>query len=490
MKQAIQRASAATLLGLLPHYLCHYLLGWPLWTDHIAEWIMARTPSAWAVPLLAAMGEWAKPFAMTGALASLGFVLAIFAIAREIPSVRRWWLVVLLGLALALGTHWVFGYREPWNSSVFWLAGFSAIFVLERKKATSTDAPARETRQISRREVLLPAVMSSGVVVVAAESYARNRILAGRAVKPVDLHVFAAPEDEFAKGLVRPLLTPVEGPAESRFYYMSKNAVDPAIDPSVWRLKITIDGRPVREFSYQQLLSLPRHQQYTTLRCVSNNLTTNLMGNAEWTGIAIEQLIDPREIPPQIVEAAVLGIDGHSDSFPWRYVFRPEVMLAVGMNGKTLNRDHGFPIRLIAPRYYGFKHIKWLDRIDFVSKPYFGYWPQVYDFTKEPVVHTYSKIDRVIAKEGQLRLGGFSFAGDRGIQRVEVRMNQGPWQAAVLERPLSAYTWVRWYAALPQTDKALIEARAMDGQGRWQATEETPLIPNGVKGPTRLVYPS
>jgi DMSO/TMAO reductase YedYZ molybdopterin-dependent catalytic subunit len=508
IEQAIRRGSMASLAGLALHYGAHYALGWPLLTDHLAEWIMARTPSRWAIPILDLFGEWAKPFAATGALATIGFVLFVAALSlgaafqtRQRAGAR--------GLGFSIGAlvpgmlagpvalPWAVGFGHAASAGTLWAGGLLALIamtvmhpakrVLESRSESGAAVP---TRREAITKVAIPVLMSSGVVAVAVESYARNRVMAARAVQPVKLYDFDPPADTFAPDLVRPLITPVEGPKEVRFYRMSKNPVDPAIDPSVWRLKIRIQGKPWREFTYQQLLSLPRHEQYTTLRCVSNDLTTNLMGNASWSGIHLSQLIDPRVIPNTVKEAAVKGIDGHSDSFGWRYVFRQEVMLALGMNGKTLNRDHGFPLRMIAPRYYGFKHIKWIDEIDFTDQPYFGYWPKVYNFTKEPLVHTYSRIDKVLERNGRLVAGGFSFAGDRGIRRVEVRVNEGAWGAAVLESRLSPYTWVRWYATLPVMEKGLIEARAMDGEGRWQSTEVTPLIPNGVDGPTQLWYPS
>ena len=153
------------------------------------------------------------------------------------------------------------------------------------------------------------------------------------------------------------------------------------------------------------------------------------------------------------------------------------------MNGKTLNRVHGFPFRLIAPRYYGFKSVKWMAEIRLCTQPYFGTWPKM-GYTKEPVVHTMSYIDRVRRENGTALIGGVAFAGVRGIERVELRVGQGIWTPAQLEAPLSPYTWTRWKASLSAGGSNVIEARALAGDGRWQAVEETPLFPNGVAGPT------
>lgn len=264
---------------------------------------------------------------------------------------------------------------------------------------------------------------------------------------------------------------------------MSKNAVDPLIDPARWRLRVTLDGKPWREYRYAELLSLPRTQRYATLRCISNTLRSNLMGNALWSGVFFSQIIDRRELPADVVEVAILGADSHGDSFPLDYIFSTHALLALGMNGKTLERKHGFPLRLVAPRYFGFKNVKWIEEIRFVKTPYYGTWPRM-GYTKEALVHTFSYIDRILPAQEGFLVGGIALAGDRGIQRVQIRADQGAWFDAELEPPLSPYAWTRWRGVIPVKSATTIEARAQDGLGNWQATEESPLFPSGVSGPT------
>ena len=264
---------------------------------------------------------------------------------------------------------------------------------------------------------------------------------------------------------------------------MSKNTVDPVLDPKTWRMGVTVDGRTLREITYSELLAMPRVERYVTMRCVSNTLKSDLMGTALWAGVRLEQLADRRSLPASIQEAAIIGVDGHGDSLSLDFAFSDQVLFALGMNGKTLDRTHGFPVRLLCPRYYGFKNVKWVGEIAFLSKPYLGTWPKM-GYTKDPQIHTASHIDRVVSENGRLLAGGVSFAGDRGIRRVTVRAGEGPWVDAELERPLSPYTWTRWRASLPVASARQVEARAMDGAGRWQDSTEGPLFPDGVRGPT------
>ncbi|MBK9170773.1 MAG: molybdopterin-dependent oxidoreductase [Bryobacterales bacterium] len=458
----MERGSWATCAGLAIHYAA-FRAGWiPLWPEAIGEWIMARTPNDWALAILSALGEWAKPFAVTGGLAALGFLATTSALIRG-------WPMLPAAIALSWGASRFFEYGSLAGQAAFWAP---ALAVLLWRPAAVTPNPARRA--------FLGLLMAGTTGAVAAESFSRNRAMARRAVDPVELFPFSPPPDTFAPGFVRPAVTSVRD-----FYLMSKNAVDPAIDPGSWRLRITANGRLLWELSYTELLSAPRIERYSTMRCVSNTLKTNLMGTALWSGLRMGQLVDPGTLPRDIVEVAFLGVDGHGDSLPLDYGVSDEILLALGMNGRTLNRGHGFPIRLVAPRYYGFKSVKWLSEIAFVSEPYFGTWPRM-GYTKEPRVHTGSSIDRAVRDGGTVRVGGVSFAGTRGISAVEVRADDGPWHPAQLDTPLSAASLTRWYAEIGADPGAReVEARARDGEGNWQAAEPSPLFPSGVSGPTR-----
>lgn len=462
---SIQRSSLATLAGLALHFSASYVKGFPILTDVIAEWIMARTPSAWAVPLLEVMGAWAKPFAATGGLATLGFLLWLPLLLRPL------WARCVVASAAIAALCWGLDYTSIAGVVTFLIP---AVIVIAW--------PAGPVAQSdSRREFLTSVAMSSGTVIVAGEAWWRNERLAARAVEPVPLFQWSVPPErvEWGKGLVRKPVTSVR-----EFYVMSKNTVDPVVDPKTWRLKILLDDVVLREFSYQELISLPRQERFVTLRCVSNTLKSDLMGTAAWSGILLEQLVRRSEVPSRAIEMAVVGLDGHGDSLTIDYAFSGEPLFALGMNGETLNRNHGYPIRMLTPRYYGFKSIKWIDEIRFTSTPYFGTWPKL-GFTKEPLIHTASFVDRIQREGNRARVGGVSFAGARGVQRVEFRTNNGIWVPATLEAPLSQYTLTRWTGSVDLPAGAeFIEARALDGEGKWQAVSEKPLFPDGVSGPT------
>ena len=493
LSRTIRISSAAALAGLIPHYLLFYLAGTPLWTDGIAEWIMARTPSRYAVAILEYLGAWAKPWADTGGLAVLGFAIFLARCAGHIVLVgysgraanngtRRAAIVTAaIGVSLACVLAWWCGYSSITGSIAFWAPalGIAALvpFTSQRREVSLQQ---RRTVLSQAARVGLPLVMGSGVVAVAVESFFRDEALARRATEPVSLFPFVSPlgSQSFAPGLVRKPVTPTR-----EFYGMSKNTVDPVIDPRTWRLNITLDGKPVHRYKYGELLALGRERRYVTLRCISNTLKSDLMGTAEWAGIHLSQLMARAAVSSGMTEVAFIGVEGHDDSLKIDYAYGDEVMLALGMNGKTLSRTHGFPVRLLAPRYYGCRNVKWLREIRFVSRPYYGTWQRL-GYTNEPVIHIASHIDHMQRDGNLLQFGGVSFAGTRSIREVRVRANRGEWQQARTERPLSPYTWTRWTAQIKAPEGALIEANAQDGSGAWQELSEGNPFPNGPSGPT------
>lgn len=469
VRQAVEKGSLTTALALVVHYVVFYFTGAPLWTETIGEWIMARTPNTWSVWILETFGPWAKPFALTGGLATLGGgAAAVALLPRKLQPAGA--------IAMALGYGWLFGYESRVGQLSFWAV--LAFLMVWMVRPLASYSPGRRAA--------LGTLMSGATVAVAVESFFREERMAKLAATPRKLWEFVPPPEKFAPGLVRKAVTAI-----GQHYTMSKNSTDPVLDPATYRLRITVDGQPVNELRYSQLLAAPRQNRYVTLRCISNTLKSDLMGTAEWSGFPLAQIFDRAKLPASIREVAFIGVDGHGDSLPVEYAFSDEVMLAVGMNGSTLNRAHGYPLRLLCPRYYGFKNVKWIGEIAFRTEPYFGTWPKM-GYTKEALTKVASHIDKMRMVEGGLAVGGVSFAGSRGVQRVEIRGHfangqKGDWVAVELEPTLSGYTWTRWVGRLPLAggvQPEQVEARAQDATGAWQAEVESPLFPAGVGGPT------
>ena len=257
LDETIKFSSLSVLIGLIPHYVLFYALGTPLWTERIAEAIMAHTPSRYAVAILDLLGAWAKPLAITGALATLGFAVFVARWAgQHAPPRLQTWTTVVLGILLLIILMRAFHYWSWVGAAAFAIPALLALHVLHLLRPADPAAVAAPRRQFiaATSKYGLPILMSSGVAGVALESYLRNEAFTRRATEPVPLFPFQPRLDResFGYGLVRKSITLV-----AEFYGMSKNIVDPVIDTRNWRLTISIDGKPIRQFRYSELLSLP-----------------------------------------------------------------------------------------------------------------------------------------------------------------------------------------------------------------------------------------
>ncbi len=218
------------------------------------------------------------------------------------------------------------------------------------------------------------------------------------------------------------------------------------------RLLVADDRRQGRQAAE---LLLPGHrrpgqdQNITTLSCISNELNGDLAGTAEWTGLPLRDLLKEAGVDPAAVDIVFRAADGYDDSIPLAQAMHPTTLLVTGMNGEPLPPDHGFPARLIVPPIYGMKNVKWVQRIEAVDNDYQGYW-QTRGWSDPAPYQIWGRIDTPASGEeipaGPAVAAGVAAAGDRGIFRVEISLDEGAtWADATLEPSINPdFTWVRW----------------------------------------------
>lgn len=283
-------------------------------------------------------------------------------------------------------------------------------------------------------------------------------------------------------------LTPIVVPNPD-FYRIDTALITPNVDGAAWRLRI--HGLVDREvsMSLEELSALPVIEQYVTIACVSNKVGGKLIGNALWTGVDLREVLaiaGPRADATQLVGRSV---DDFTAGMPMSWVMDPGrvPMIALGMNGEPLPRDHGYPARLIIPGLYGYvSATKWLAELELTTWDAFdGYWVPL-GWAKEAPILTQSRIDTPRAGRrldaGPQVVAGVAWAPDRGIARVEVAID-GTWRDAALSVPISDATWVQWtvdWDAAPGPHR--IEVRATDGDGVVQTADRTPPAPDGARG--------
>jgi DMSO/TMAO reductase YedYZ molybdopterin-dependent catalytic subunit len=284
-------------------------------------------------------------------------------------------------------------------------------------------------------------------------------------------------------------LTPIVMPND-RFYRIDTAFIPPSVDRDTWRLRVLgLVDRTV-ELSYAELTALPLVEQFVTIACVSNEVGGNLVGNAKWTGVPLRTVLEMAGVQSSADQLVGRSIDGFTVGMPVEWVMDTSrvPMIAVAMNDAPLPREHGYPARLIVPGLYGYvSATKWVTELELTRFDQFeAFWVPRGWAAKAPIL-TQSRIDvpqnGSSVKAGHVPIAGVAWAPDRGIAKVEVRIDGGEWAATRLSTPISKATWVQWlYDWTATAGSHTIEVRATDGTGDIQTDQETPPPPDGARG--------
>jgi DMSO/TMAO reductase YedYZ molybdopterin-dependent catalytic subunit len=288
----------------------------------------------------------------------------------------------------------------------------------------------------------------------------------------------------------------------------------PAVDPATWRLRL--DGSVERslDLDLESLRSMPAHSLRVTLECAGNGRAalaprpvsqpwlSGAVGTAEWTGVPLADLLRDAAPTGRAVDVTFTGADhGFERGVEQDYeralsladALADDVLVAYEMNGAPLPPQHGFPVRLVVPGWYGMAHVKWLVRIRVLDQPYDGYQNAVgYRLRQEPE-EPGDPVTRIeprallvppghpdfltrerILRPGLVTLTGRAWSGWGPVVAVSVSTDDGDtWTDAEVEPGDHRWAWRRFSApwtATPGTH--VLRARARDDTGR-----EQPLAP-------------
>ena len=269
------------------------------------------------------------------------------------------------------------------------------------------------------------------------------------------------------------------------FYQVSKNPFDPELSTADWRLDVGgLVATPLR-LSFEDLQGFEEIEQYATLACIDNPVGGNLIGTALWRGVKLKDILNRATIKEGVVDIVFHAADGYTDSIPLERALNDGTLLVYQMNGEPLTPTHGFPLRLLVPGIFGMKNVKWITGIEAVDFDFKGYW-QKRGWNDRAEYQTMSRIDVPDASMASSTvIAGIAFAGDRGINQVEVSTDGGKsWGQAELKPPLSPNSWVLWHKPwTPQhTGSHSITVRAIDGKGETQTSRVAPPDPSGATG--------
>jgi DMSO/TMAO reductase YedYZ molybdopterin-dependent catalytic subunit len=447
-----------------------------------------------------------KPLFFSGLLALQLLIAGLVGVAlarwnRPVVILTVLWLAVGLVLLPLTG-------RPPFGSlavAIATLASFAGYgLTLEALWATSlpplptsvTGVPADDTAQVrafpaplARRELL-----TGTVLLLAAAALARRAI--GPLLSPPPRPAIAggAASDPGTVGTsgTPPAVDTAGGAVTSPkdFYLVSKNLLDPELNATSWRLQVNgLVDHPLT-LRYADVLALPAQDFYQTLECISNEVGGPLMSNGRWTGVRLSEVLQRAGVQAPARQLHFTCADGYTENMPLEQAMLPTTFLVYKLGGQPLPAKHGYPLRVLTAGTYGMKNPKWLMRIEAVAAGAVGFWEQQ-GWNPDAPVQTMSRIDTPAAGSvaaGSVAVGGVAFAGDRGIQRVELSLDGGQtWQATDLLPPLSPLTWVFWRtAATLQPGTTDLVVRATDGTGRLQTDQQTDTFPSGASGYHRI----
>ncbi|MSU36537.1 MAG: sulfite oxidase [Pedosphaera sp.] len=289
----------------------------------------------------------------------------------------------------------------------------------------------------------------------------------------------------------------------------------PKVDLGSWKLDFSGYLKKPRSFTLAELQAR-RHKTVTaTLECGGNGSSLGFcgaIGNMRWTGTPLGPLLRDLGLSNRSQEFVFYGADEKIEkirdkeylqhfarSLPKEHALQDEILLAWAINGKPLDETHGAPLRLVVPGWFGISWVKWLTRIEVLDRRFMGKWMAREYVTirgedrddgttnwRETSVcnmNVKSVAARCVRRaDGSLRITGAAWSDGTPIQRVEVRIDDGPWQPALIERkPESArFTWSFWRYDWknPPAGEHTFVSRAIDADGRVQPGPDDPAIKN------------
>ena len=277
--------------------------------------------------------------------------------------------------------------------------------------------------------------------------------------------------------------------SNASFYRVDTDLVLPQVSPETWTL--TIDGmvdRPV-ELTFAELLKMPLTEADITLVCVSNQVGGTYNGNATWLGVPLAGLLRRAGVRAGADQVLSAATDGMTISTPVAAIMDGRnALLAVGMNGQPLPVAHGFPARMIVPGLYGYvSATKWVTKLTLTTfARQKAYWTQR-GYSAQAPIKTESRIDvpkpLSQVKAGRITVAGVAWAPAKGIAKVEVSADNGPWQKATLAASGGIDTWRQWmwgWDARPGLHN--LRVRATDNSGATQTPQRAYPVPNGASG--------
>lgn len=260
--------------------------------------------------------------------------------------------------------------------------------------------------------------------------------------------------------------------------------------PDDYTLPITgLVANEVR-WTLDEIRDMPAESAFITMSCISNRVAGSLISTTKWTGVPMQYILDQIQPDEDAVALKITGADNFDEYIELDLIRNDDrIMLAYAFDDEPLPLRNGYPLRVHIPDRYGMKQPKWIQSIEVVDAWEPGYWVRR-GWSRDAIVRATSVIDTVADQaafdaDGQtlIPIGGIAWAGERGISRVQVRVDDGEWQDAQLRETMSDRTWTIWRYEWPFSEGAhKFEVVCYDGAGEMQITDNNPVRPDGATG--------
>ena len=354
----------------------------------------------------------------------------------------------------------------------------------------------------SRRKVLKGGMMAAGAA--AAPSFILPALAQGERLVPfTDVpESFQIPPQQPNSTYWQDTREISEFVTDNEDFYLVQHYGQPEVDNDAWRLRVTGMVDNELEFSLSDLMNGNTVEQQVGFECGGNSqrLFHGLIGNANWRGVSLRDILQRAGIQDGAKEVVFFGADVATEEIRGREVdkafarglsipdaMREENMLAFEMNGEPLPHYHGKPLRLIVPGWYGVANVKWLTQIHVQNTRYMGRFMgrDYVTLKKENVggverwvensvttMNLKSSIVRVTEMGGRYSIQGFVLNDGTPLRSVEIKIDDGPWQSAEMNSNNTQYSWklfsLDWTNPTPG-DHTLV-SRVTDINGNVQAT--------------------
>lgn len=345
---------------------------------------------------------------------------------------------------------------------------------------TATGGPTRRRLLVGGGAALVAAALAGA----AGEAIIRG----GRRLGNIVLPRPADPLPPLADGLDIEGISPFRTPTGD-FYRVDVNLSVPVVDVDDWTL--TIDGDVANPYTitWDELLAMDMIERDITMTCVSNEVGGGYVGATRWLGVPLADLLERARVGSEADQILSTAVDGFTISTPLDVATDGrDAMVAIAMDGEPLPREHGFPARLITPGLYGYVGAtKWVERLTLTTYAEDrAYWTER-DWDIDGPIKISTRIDtpRGLTEldPGDLVIAGVAWAQHRGVEGVQVRVDDGDWTDAELGPDAGVDYWRQWYLPWKATSgRHTVQARCITDDGEVQTADRASPFPNGSSG--------